>query len=156
MIRRKLLGILIVITLIFSGCFKYTKVYQPDKQEDKWKIQMSHYRVEFKIHPEEPFPDEEAILELEIWDIRSSTPVPVSNAEIACIIRMPDIAGHIHILGEHRGHSEIQPGHYTMEPLKLGMGGNWEAVYSIKLKNKQEYQEYKIKFPIRVRQELEK
>jgi hypothetical protein len=132
---------LILVLAIASGCMvgiRKEAVFaqiadQPITQvaSPNWSQRYGIYQIEMNLNPLHPAANERASVEFFLWDLSEDQPKTVSGALMACTSRMPEIAGHIHVLASHAHHPEVEPGRYTMPPVTFGMGGRWEVLLQL-------------------------
>lgn len=126
-----------VACVMAAGCAGVEPLMQ---QENPWESPQSHWvlhkeglRIDFALKPKVPDESQEAELEISITDLSGSPPPqPVANASVKGTAMMPRKPGHIHVLELKDLHKEQSPGTYGMH-LTFGMGGEWEARFSIGL-----------------------
>lgn len=114
---------------------------------DTWERRAEPYVVRLELEPKRPKASDQVRISFIVEDRSASPARPVQDAKIACKAGMPNIPGHIHNLGIHTEHPEIQPGRYEMHPMAFGMGGRWDLVFQVILENGRQF--YGI-FPIQV------
>lgn len=110
------------------------------QQENPWQSPQSHWvfhkeglRIDFALKPTVPDETQAAELEISIIDLSGPPPPrPVAGAGVKGTALMPRKPGHIHVLELRDLHKETSLGTYGMH-LTFGMGGEWEARFSIVL-----------------------
>ena len=140
--RERILGLgLMLVLSIMSGCMvgvRKEAVFaqiadQPISQikSSNWSQRYGIYQIEMNMNPLQPAATEEVSIVFLLWDLSRDRPKAVSGALMACTSRMPEIAGHIHVLASHAHHPEVEPGRYAMPPVAFGMGGRWEVLLQL-------------------------
>lgn len=134
MIRQE--AIIIMACVLTAGCAYVQPLTQEENPWDSprshWVLHKEELRIDFGLKPKVPDEAQESELEISITDLSGYPPRPVTSASVKGTAMMPRKPGHIHVLELKDLHKEAAPGTYGMH-LTFGMGGEWEARFSIGL-----------------------